>query len=223
MQNNNKLNKNFLNKYGAMEVFYAILFWLIFILTIILTGIYFFLNDNFILKEFSLPLLALILTIGQLWQNESKNRFEKEKYKRSRKDLYFDKKVEIALGFNSYLEQLSAEISKPYFNQELLFDHQKFLFIQMEFYRGIVERAKFLFDDKFMDNVKKITDLTSNIQNEIQIMQNLLYISPSNRTHPNFILAQENYSKYYQELYNLTNEICTYMVKQINIKETVDA
>lgn len=221
MQNNKQANKNLCSKSRPMEKFYAILFWIIFSLTLILTGAYVLKTNTSALKDFSLPLLGLILTIGQLWQTEKKNRFEEEKYIQSRKDLYFDKKVEIALGLNSYLEQLSTEISKPFFNQVLLFDHQKFLFIQMDFYRCIVEKARFLFDDKFMENITKITDLTSKIQNEIQIMQNFLYISQANRTHPNFILAQENYSRYYQELYNLTNEICTYMVEQINIKETV--
>ena len=215
--------KNLLKNKTGMEIFYCILFWLIFFVTIALSAVYFCKNNTTIIKDFSLPLLALIFTIGQLWQSETKNRFEKEKYVQSRKDLYFDKKVEIALAFNSYLEQLSSELSKPFFGQELLFDHQKFLFMQMNFYKCIVEKAKFLFDDEFMNNITKVTDLTSKIQNEIQIMQNILYNPQGDRNHPNFLVAQQKHNEYYQELYKLTNEVCAYMVKQINIKETVNA
>ena len=218
----NKLKKTSKSSKTGMEIFYCILFWSVFVFTISLSMIYFCQNNTTVIKDFSLPLLALIFTIGQLWQSETKNRFDKERYFQSRKDLYFDKKVEIALAFNNYLEQLSSELSKPLFGQELLFDHQKFLFMQMNFYKSIVEKARFLFDESFMKNIEKVTGLTSNIQHEIQIMQNFLCISSANRNHPNFILAQQNYNRYYQELYDLTNEVCTYMVEQISIKETIN-
>ncbi len=215
--------KNIHKDKTKMEIFYCILFWFIFFITIALSVVYFWKNNITVLKDFSLPLLALIFTIGQLWQGETKNRFEREKYIQNRKDLYFDKKVEIALAFNTYLEIISGELSKPFFGQELLFDHQKFIFMQLEFYRSIVEKAKFLFDETFMQNIQKITDLTSKIQNEIQIMQNFLVATPQNRTHPNFIVARNNYDNYYQKLYDLANDVCSYLVEQINIKEDCNA
>lgn len=207
----------------AMEIFYCILFWVVFVITIALTIICLYKNQTDTIKDFSLPLLALIFTIGQLWQNESKNRFEKEKYIQSRKDLYFDKKVDILLGFNKYIEQLSSEISKPFFKQEMNFSHEKLLFTLIAFYRDVVTKAKLLFDEDFTNTIYKITDIIELMQNEIQIMQNHLMLSEKHRNNPNFIKAEENYYKYYKELFLLTEKFGTKISKELNIKENVNA
>jgi len=215
--------KNIFKNKTGMEIFYCILFWLIFIITIALTAIYLYKEQPDIIKDFSLPLLALIFTIGQLWQNESKNRFEKEKYIQSRKDLYFDKKVEILIGFNKYIEQLSSEISKPFFKQELSFSHEKLLFTLIAFYRDVVTKAKLLFNEDFANTVYKITDIIELIQKEIQIMQNYLLLSEDYRNNPKFIEAEENYYKYYKELFLITEKFGIKISKELNIKENVNA
>lgn len=206
-----------------MENFYCSLFWLIFAVIIFLTGYCFYKGNLNQIKDFSLPLLALIFTIGQLWQNEEKNRFEKEKYTQSRKDLYFDKKVEIALSINKYLEQISLEVSKPFFHKELEFNHQQCLFMHLEFYRNVVDKAKFLFDEDFIEKINRITDILEKIQNEIQIMQNHLMLSEGHRDNKNFQIAQENYGKYWNELREESDLLCSQAIKQINIEEKINA
>jgi hypothetical protein len=188
-----------------------------------LSTVYFYKSNTAVIKDFSLPLLALIFTIGQLWQNESKNRFEKEKYLQSRKDLYFDKKVEILLGFNKYIEQLSSEISKPFFKQELNFSHEKLLFTLIAFYRDVVTKAKLLFDEDFINIIYKITDIIELMQNEIQIMQNFLMLSEEYRSNPKFIEAEDNYYKYYKELFLITEKFGMKISKELNIKENLNA
>lgn len=153
-----------------MEYVYCTLFWLTFAITIILTIVSIFKNELNILKDFSLPLFALIFTVGQLWQNESKNNYERCKYIQERKDLYFDKKVEIVLNMNKYLELLSAEISKPFHEQELLFDRDRFLLLLIDFYRNVVTQAKFLFDEEFVNYIYKMTDIIELISNDITTM-----------------------------------------------------
>ncbi len=217
MQNNKQANKNLCSKSRPMEKFYAILFWIIFSLTLILTGAYVLKTNTSALKDFSLPLLGLILTIGQLWQTEKKNRFEEEKYIQSRKDLYFDKKMEIILGINNYLEQLSNELVKPFFKQELSFDHQKFILVMASFYRDIVDKAKFLFDEHFINNINEITEIMCRLQEEIQIMQNHLMLSEKHRDCDNFINASKNYAKYWKILWEKADNLCKTGVEQVKI------
>lgn len=212
-----KLNKT------KMENTYCILFWVVAFITVLLTVFCFYNKNISEVRDFSLPLLGLIFTIGQLWQNEGKNRFEKEKYIQSRQDLYFDKKVEIALSINKYLEQMSFEASKPFFNKEMEFNHQQFVLMQVGFYRDTVDKAKFLFDENFIEKIQHITDILEKIQQEIQIMQNHLMLSEKHRDSKNFQIAQENYKKYWNHLWNESDLLCKQAVKQINIEEKVNA
>lgn len=206
-----------------MENFYKSLFWATFLLTIILTLICFYKNELANIKDFSLPMLGLILTTGQLWQNEEKNRFEKQRYIQSRQDLYFDKKVKIVLSINKYLEQISAEAAKPLFNRETEFEHQKFVLMQVGFYRDTVDKAMFLFDEDFIKKIHNITNVLEKIQGEIQIMQNHLLLSEKHRNHKNFKIAEENYRKYWNELWNESDLLFKHAINQINIKEKIHA
>ncbi len=204
-----------------MEIIYCIFFWIVFIITIFLI-IYCFNKGNLnAMKDFSLPLLGLIFTIGQLWQNQTNLRFEEVKYLQSRKDLYFDKKIEIALSLNSYIDKMFNEISKPFFNKELEFEHQKFFSIKTNFYKEVIEKARFLFDENYIQELNKIVDLTNNIQGEIQIMQNHLYLSEKHKDSDNFKKAQQNYSQLLSELSSKVDDLCAQTVSQLNIKEQV--
>ncbi|MCM1264848.1 MAG: hypothetical protein NC200_01495 [Candidatus Gastranaerophilales bacterium] len=204
-----------------MKYIYMILFWSFSLLTAYLVIIC-MLSDNYeLIKNVSLPLLGIIFTVGQLWHNEKKQEFEEQKYVQSRKDLYFDKKVEIALGINKYTTILGQELAKPFFKKEMEFNHAHFLFTTLEFYTNVVDKAKFLFDDKFIDEIRKLMSLMGQIQNEIQIMQNHLMLSERHRDSNNFKTAESNFYVLYKQLNDLSDKIANTCVEEINIRNDI--
>ena len=206
-----------------MEYVYCTLFWLTFAITIILTIVSIFKNELNILKDFSLPLFALIFTVGQLWQNESKNNYERCKYIQERKDLYFDKKVEIVLNMNKYLELLSAEISKPFHEQELLFDRDRFLLLLIDFYRNVVTQAKFLFDEEFVNYIYKMTDIIELISNDITTMVSYKLLADSHRQHIDYDKTKDMYFEPFKELFTVSEVFNNKITKILNIEESNNA
>lgn len=206
-----------------MEYVYCTLFWLTFAITIILTIVSILKNELNILKDFSLPLFALIFTVGQLWQNESKNNYERCKYIQERKDLYFDKKVEIVLNMNKYLELLSAEISKPFHEQELLFDRDRFLLLLIDFYRNVVTQAKFLFDEEFVNYIYKMTDIIELISNDITTMVSYKLLADSHRQHIDYDKTKDMYFEHFKELFTVSETFNNKITKILNIEENNNA
>ena len=206
-----------------MEYVYCTLFWLTFAITIILTIVSIFKNELNILKDFSLPLFALIFTVGQLWQNESKNNYERCKYIQERKDLYFDKKDEIVLNMNKYLELLSAEISKPFHEQELLFDRDRFLLLLIDFYRNVVTQAKFLFDEEFVNYIYKMTDIIELISNDITTMVSYKLLADSHKQHIDYDKTKDVYFEHFKELFAVSEAFNNKITKILNIEENNNA
>ncbi|MEI8128722.1 MAG: hypothetical protein WCG95_03795 [bacterium] len=156
-----------------MEIFYCSLFWILFIITLSLTGYCLYTNNLDLIKNASLPLLGLIFTIGQLWQNETKLRFEKRKHKQSRKDLFFDKRMEIKNAFNDCCGNLSSYFLKTIVdsNELLEFDYIKCFAMLFLFNSSVLQKAELLFSQGIIQKIKEVREIAFNTQEKIQIMQ----------------------------------------------------
>lgn len=204
-----------------MKYVYSCLFWLFTIITVYLTCKCVNTSNYQAIKDFSLPLLAIIFTIGQLLHNEKKQEFEEYKYIQSRRDLYFDKKVEIALSLNKYIPLLCSQLSLPFFKKELDFNHSEFYFNILDLYANVVDKARFLFDKDFINKIRNMVEIMEQMQHEIQIMQNHLIKSEQHRSSENFKIAENNFYELHKKLRAVIEQITYTCVEEINIRNDI--
>lgn len=151
-----------------MKIVYTIIFWLVFSIIVILTVHALVYSDAAVVKEFSLPLLASIFTVGQLLQNEEKQEFEKKKYIRLRKDKYLDRQIKIVNLIDKYIDDIYYnQLSLPLHNMENEFDYSQFskIFITLEKY--IQTKAALLLDTELQSYIEKIVSILKSMQDEL--------------------------------------------------------
>ena len=178
-----------LKKYITMKNFYRGLFWLLFIITIALI----FGRNLSIYKDFLLPLAAMLFAIGQLWQNENKQEFEQKKYLQDRKDLYFDKRIEILMRINNYIKELKLDIFLPIYKMENEFSPERFNKILCQYNETIFFQAKYILSDTLNEKIENIKTLIKQMGDEILKMKNSNIPNSSD---------DENYAKLLSKLYD---------------------